>query len=983
MTNLTIEFTNSPWLLFVLIPAIVVALIPYFRLNKKYRRTRNRISSLSLHITIMILATLVLAGLKFNYEIPKEGNEMIILVDVSKSQELSDADETDYSEASSELRDRFVKTALYLCVDAGMSVGVVTFGFDQNYCVPFTKNATEAYNAYVTAALPDQSATDIASALDYARTLFNNPDTAKIILVTDGKETDGNAKAAIRNVLAQNTKVDFVDVRSYYKHTDTQVVDVVYPDYHVKLNEECEIKAVLSSNMETGSANVTFRDNGEFVTTIPAELYNGNLEVTFKHKFKTDGLHEITFSVEADATSDDSIAENNIYTSFYDLRNFNKILVLEGVSNQSENLKALLETDDLYDVTVKNLYTDTEINGFTVNDLREYDQIILNNVSNYDLCPYSPYYNDTAHAALEKSNAPDGFDEMLYEYVSVFGGGILTVGGSEAGDQGTAHAYNRKDMSNTLYQKMLPVQAINYTPPLGVVIIIDVSGSMSAGAEDGYNRLHWAKIGADVCLSALSERDYVGVMTLFDQGGVNNEVILPMTARTQEAKIREAIYSIDDGDTKGSTVYSGAIDRACQMLNSINVEKKHVILVTDGVPNSGDVEVYEQMVRSYYLNDGTTFSVFGIAVGDDSSAANTIERLAALCTDDNGVQTGRVYYSDRENASRLGQQMKEDLNASDLKEVNYETYCPVINNVLSPLVQNLDKLEGSNLKIDTTLEGYYGVKVRDQADLVLTGNFEVPLYAQWKVGGGMVGSFMCDLNKVWSAQFMEDAVGQKFIVNVIENLMPVESIRPVELNVRIVEDNYTNTINVFDVLNEGEKIVGTVTDVTGSGGTVSLNEKVSDDLTVEERASLGFYVRKNLSADNNYSVCEYVIKKSGVYLVTLDKVDADGNILATYSFYKSFAYSKEYDIMLGTTEVDGTANIEELAAGSRGNVITDPDNPTEIFRDFVLTLAASYDPRYLFMILAIILFLLDIIVRKFKFKWPHEWFKKRDDKFKK
>ena len=31
MTNLTIEFTNSPWLLFVLIPVIAVALIPYFR----------------------------------------------------------------------------------------------------------------------------------------------------------------------------------------------------------------------------------------------------------------------------------------------------------------------------------------------------------------------------------------------------------------------------------------------------------------------------------------------------------------------------------------------------------------------------------------------------------------------------------------------------------------------------------------------------------------------------------------------------------------------------------------------------------------------------------------------------------------------------------------------------------------------------------------------------------------------------------------
>ena len=31
-----------------------------------------------------------------------------------------------------------------------------------------------------------------------------------------------------------------------------------------------------------------------------------------------------------------------------------------------------------------------------------------------------------------------------------------------------------------------------------------------------------------------------------------------------------------------------------------------------------------------------------------------------------------------------------------------------------------------------------------------------------------------------------------------------------------------------------------------------------------------------------------------------------------------------------------------------------------------------YDPRLAFMITAMVLFLIDILVRKFKFKWPHE-----------
>ena len=116
--------------------------------------------------------------------------------------------------------------------------------------------------------------------------------------------------------------------------------------------------------------------------------------------------------------------------------------------------------------------------------------------------------------------------------------------------------------------------------------------------------------------------------------------------------------------------------------------------------------------------------------------------------------------------------------------------------------------------------------------------------------------------------------------------------------------------------------------------------------------------------------------------MTLSKVDAEGVVLATYSYYKSFAYSEEYDLMLAAETEDGLSAVENLAKGSGGSIITDLDYPDDILKDFVLTLKESYDPRYLFMILAMIMFLLDIIVRKFKFKWPHEWFKKKQDKFK-
>ena len=65
-------------------------------------------------------------------------------------------------------------------------------------------------------------------------------------------------------------------------------------------------------------------------------------------------------------------------------------------------------------------------------------------------------------------------------------------------------------------------------------------------------------------------------------------------------------------------------------------------------------------------------------------------------------------------------------------------------------------------------------------------------------------------------------------------------------------------------------------------------------------------------------------------------------------------------------------NLAYLAERAGGSVISDLEDPVEVFEGFITELPRMFDPRPLFIILAIVLFLLDIAVRKFKFKWPHE-----------
>ena len=100
MYNFRIGF-QYPWLLLLLIPALFFTLFHYFRSAKQYRRNRNRVTSMVLHILVMVLAVSVFSGLNFLYEIPNTDNQIVLLVDMSDS-----------GDTASDKRDEIVRDVL-------------------------------------------------------------------------------------------------------------------------------------------------------------------------------------------------------------------------------------------------------------------------------------------------------------------------------------------------------------------------------------------------------------------------------------------------------------------------------------------------------------------------------------------------------------------------------------------------------------------------------------------------------------------------------------------------------------------------------------------------------------------------------------------------------------------------------------------------------------------------------------------------------
>ena len=926
MHNFGIIFLH-PWLLLLIIPAIALTLIPYFLLNKRYRRTRNRIISMVLHSIVMVLVIFVLAGITFTYQVNNLENEVIVLVDVSDTQE-----------DVAERRDEFVERVLSEGGYDGFKMGVVLFGFTQKEAVELSFETELLYDRYQEAlagVLPDTTATDIAAALEYTASLFNYPASAKIVLVTDGAETDENALDAVRSVTARGIRIDTVYLAGGLMGDSVRVTNIIFPETHIDINQEATLMVQVESLAASSgsSCDVVFSDNGEEIARQQLAITGGIQLVPFTHTFTEGGLHEITATIDSRG---DLIPQNNSYRACLHVESFTKIAILESATGASQPISELLASEETVEYDVKQFLINEDSAPHTVDDLRAYDQIILNNIAPSDM--------------------PEGFDEALYSYVYDYGGGVFTAGGDDAA--GSPHGYNRAEMAgDTVYDDILPVEVINYTPPLGVMIIVDVSGSMSSVQPDGKSKLAWAKEGAAQCLDILTERDFVGLMTL----GSTYGFVLPLTRRTQEDAIRDAIRNIDGN---GGTEFAPAVERAGFALNSEDrVDKRHIIIVTDGEP--ADDDAFLECVDTY-TQSGITFSL--LVIGPENQ----------LCTDFK-AHGGHVYVAN--SAFECVSQMTEDLQAKAVEESKTEELHPLIADTLSPVVAgvNYGGVEGmSDRAMQATLGGFYGTKIKSDAKVILQGEYDVPIYAQWKFGKGSVGSFLCDIGGKWSGGFLADADGRRLLLNAIANLMPLENIRVQNIDYKFQEENYINELSVSPrkALESGEKLWGQI---------VYTDPETKEEVSVpldgsKNRADC--YIKLPLDSTSGYSRCDFVVTLPGLYHILIERVDAGGNVVenSTLEFYKVFSYSKEYGeaTVEGVEVQDPQVFLSTLALRGGGNTVS-IEEPWNVFLDFVTDLDRTFDPRWILLIVAMVLFLLDIIVRKFKFKWIHEIVRERKE----
>ncbi|MCH3966365.1 MAG: VWA domain-containing protein [Bacilli bacterium] len=875
MNNIKIQY---PYLFYIAIPLVIIAIIGFFLLPKQKRTRPKNIISLALHF--VMIATLCCSFVNIQFLHTSTDTEMYVLVDCSASEEESAAH-------MDELVDEVKKQAV-----SGTKVGVVAFAKDAKVLVkPGAKISSTLIQDVFKDDGFDKDSTNLASALSFTNDLYSDSVIRRMVIISDGQETDGKAVNEVDKLLTNDVTIDTISLQ-HKPGDEVAITGLDYVDY-AYLNREQNVKVSIDSQKEE-KITVELTSEGEVLKSQEVRVNKGLNVVTFPLLSSEAGTKNYSVTLKGTTDANDTYKQNNIMSFSQNITDKFKVLLIGSVSTDTDALKAL----NMY---TSNTVIDSYIGGtnvpYTLDELNQYDEFVLSdaNLTNYN------HYKDLI--------------KNLNTSVSVYGKSLWTFGAT--------YTDMSQDAIVSTYNDMLPIQ---YQSDGGkaLVLLIDVSGSMESD-----NRLTKAKQGAIACLDILGDKDYVSVVSFSDDA----KTVVPLMSVKNRTQI---IAAINKMQTDGGTEMGVGLSMCWSQLKNADFDEKHVITLSDGDPFDSEASLRSLVFRM--SNDNISCSFINIS---NSSGAALLKMLALY-------GNGAYYY-----ASTSAQLVNIILSS-----VSDEVTNTVIEKKSSIQYRKPDDPTLTNVVSLPDINGYNYCRIKAAATTVLTvqyikdvsgseagGIAAVPIYAYWSYGQGNVASFTSSLSSNWTSDFRTSKNGMTFFRNAATQLLPNRNTTlPVEMT--YTNNGITSTVNV--------------TPSNGDfSGTVHLNVKDTDGQEAEYDL---FYDGKSSYAG------DISTPKSGKYDVTIHfsyHKDGAEELTAADPVEEAlyFNYSKEYntfdedsDVLYKLSKQNGTYNTDKVALSTLDSELQ----------------YKSYDSSAVWFLLAtVILFLIDIFIRKSDFR-PRE-----------
>ncbi len=629
--------------------------------------------------------------------------------------------------------------------------GLVVFG--QDAAVELPPRETFPFEAMNTRVARD--GTDLSKALGLAAAVLPEGNQGRIVLVSDGNETDGIASSQLDALKARGIAVDVLPVSfDFAKEVWLERLDLPRV---VKAGETYEASVLLNS-LQPGTGKLTLAENGKRIFEKEVSFTAGKSRFALPLYLREPGFYEYVATIEP-ARGEDGWAENNVAIGQLFLRGEGKVLVVtdaRGDARDWENLVGALKASErLTQVQMAYEFPRDALS------LLPFDLVVFPNVP------------------------ADAFDavqlQALRDAIYDQGTGFLMLGGPQSFGPG---GYHRSVVEEALPVTMDVTQ--KKVMPKGALAVVLHTCEFAEGNT-------WAKRIAKESVRVLGAQDEVG---LLDYGSGGEQWIFPLTPAGEYEKLALLINQAEPGDMPS---FQNIMQLALTGLQASDAASKHCIVISDGDPSPPTPQLVQAFIDA-------KVSVSMVAINPHGGTDISIMQSIASATG------GRYYFP--QNPAELPSIFIKEAKTLKRSMVQNRVFTPLVE-YPSPVLKGLDDLPELRGFVLTTPKPRATTILRAPPGAGEPSGDIDPVLATWRFGLGMTAAWTSDLAPNWAVDWVGWEKYRAFVKQLVTEISRVE--QPSDLHVETFANGGQGVINVEDFA-QAEAFLELAAKVTGPRG---------------------------------------------------------------------------------------------------------------------------------------------------------------------
>ena len=570
---------ERPEVLWLLLAAPLVV-VPGLLAVRAGRRAAGA-GAAALRAGLFVILVALLAGLRLPIKTPARRMAVVVAMDASHS---IAPDQFQWMRAQME--------ALRAAMSPRDRLAVLEFGRGTRLLAPLSDPRLVHVDPSRRGA--DPGGTDIAGGLTSALSLMPPEDEKRIVLLSDGNETAGNAAAELPPLVEQGVRL-YAATPPPSSAGRVAIVDFEAPT-PVRAHSSFALRLdILSEARVPAVSRVWLTSNGEELGHRSVVLQPGLNRFALPYQLDHYGAYLLDARIDVDSPL---VAVNSGAETAVSVIGPPRVLVVSANPPDSLLSALRLRQYEVEETSPHGLPTDPET-------YLAYQVVILVDVTAEALTP-------DVQAALAR-------------YVGDYGGGLIVTGDALRDEK-----FHQGELEKALPITFTPQPPPPSREPIAVYLLIDRSNSMSYNSRypavrDG-ERIRYAKQAAGALLNQLDDTDYAGVIA-FDSEPYVLSHLRPVGE--DRAELTRRIERLEPG---GGTDFKESLEIAEREILASGIPVHQVILITDGDTNR-QYHDHDQLMADF---DKQHISVSTIRIGPD------LENLRLL--QDFAKNTGGTFY---------------------------------------------------------------------------------------------------------------------------------------------------------------------------------------------------------------------------------------------------------------------------------------------------------------------------------------------------